>query len=159
MNVHHACTDAHACTHMCTCVGVTPYPHKKFEGQILLEAEIWHIMSLDAKLQIFLSKFEVVVGGGVWHQTPPPPPPPLNFNLTLSQKKSSWSLGVVVGGGGIWTSLQPILAHSTFERMTNVCLHISCDDIIKKSSAKVSSLKLWNSKKMPKHWSLSGNHL
>ena len=147
------------CIHAWGSPPIPPTPTKNLKAQILLEAEIWHIMSLDAKLQIFSSKFEVVVGGclasdpptttpklqldfkskksscslgvvvvgGVWHQTPPPPP--LNFNLTLSQK----SQVVVYGwwwGWGVWTSLQPILAHSTFERMTNVCLHISCDDII-----------------------------
>ena len=34
------------------------------------------------------------------------------------------------GGGGVLTSLQPFLGHSTLKRMSNVCLHISCDDII-----------------------------
>ena len=36
------------------------------------------------------------------------------------------------GGGGcvcLWTSLQPFLGHFTFKRISNVCLHISCDDI------------------------------
>ena len=128
----------HAQTCMHTCVGVTPNPPtptKNLKAQILLEAKIWHIMSLDAKLQIFM-KVWGGGGGGVWHQTSPtttpklqldfkskksscslgvvvggvsgirpPPPPPLNFNLTLSQKKSSWSLGVLVGG--VWHQTPP----------------------------------------------------
>ena len=94
-------------------MGVTPnppYPHKKFEGPNPIEAEIWHIMSLDhtqppgirppppnpiGSYQLgvnltFKSKKSScslgVVVGGVSGIRPPPPPPPLNFNLTLSQK-------------------------------------------------------------------------
>ena len=98
------CSHAHACAHMrgcaCTCVGVTPNPPtptKNLKAQILLEAEIWHIMSLDAKLQIFSSKFEVVVGGGCLASDPPTTTPKLQLDKS---KKSSCSLGVVVGGGG-----------------------------------------------------------
>ena len=94
----------HACTHVWGSSPTPPTSTKNLKAQILLEAEIWHIMSLDAKLQIFSSKFEVVVEGGVWHQTPPPPP--LNFNLTLSPKSQVCSLGVV-GGGGVWHQTPP----------------------------------------------------
>ena len=91
-------------------MGVTPnppYPHKNLKAQILLEAEIWHIMSLDAKLQLDildLENFLIKVwgggeGGGVWHQTPPTTTPKLQ--LDFKSKKSSCSLGVVVGGGGV----------------------------------------------------------
>ena len=62
-------------------------PTKNLKAQILLEAEIWHIMSLDAKLQIFSSKSEVV-GGGVWHQTPSPTTTP-KLQLDFKSKKSS----------------------------------------------------------------------
>ena len=55
--------------------GGHPNPPKNLKAQILLEAEIWHIMSLDAKLQIFLSKFEVV--GGCLASDPPTTTPKL----------------------------------------------------------------------------------
>ena len=92
---------AHVHTHMRTCMGVTPNPPtptKNLKAQILLEAEIWHIMSLDAKLQIFSSKFEVVVGGGCLASDPPTTTPKLQ--LDFKSKKSSCSLGVVVRVGG-----------------------------------------------------------
>ena len=73
-----------------------PTPTNNLKAQILLEAEIWHIMSLDAKLQIFSSKFEVVVGGGCLASDPPTTTPKLQ--LDFKSKKSSCSLGVVVGG-------------------------------------------------------------
>ena len=57
------CMHIHACTHAWGSPPIPPTPTKNLKAQILLEAEIWHIMSLDAKLQIFSSKFEVVVGG------------------------------------------------------------------------------------------------
>ena len=66
------------CMHVCACAHVLgspptpPTPTKNLKAQILLEAKIWHIMSLDAKLQIFSSKFEVVVvGGGCLASDPP----------------------------------------------------------------------------------------
>ena len=64
-------------------------------------------------------------GGGVMscYDIPPPPPPPQN-EIEFR--------GGCGGGGGcvcLWTSLQPFLGHFTFKRITNVCLHISCDDI------------------------------
>ena len=100
------CSHAHLlcmCMHICTCVGVTPNPPtptKNLKAQILLEAEIWHIMSLDAKLQIFSSKFEVVVGGGCLASDPPTTTPKLQ--LDFKSKKSSCSLGVVV-----WHQIPP----------------------------------------------------
>ena len=57
----HMCV--HTCAHAWGSPPIPPTPTKNLKAQILLEAKIWHIMSLDAKLQIFLSKFEVVVGG------------------------------------------------------------------------------------------------
>ena len=71
-------------------------PQKNLKAQILLEAEIWHLMSLDAKLQIFLWKFEVVVGGCLASDPPTTTTPKLQ--LDFKSKKSSCSLGVVVGG-------------------------------------------------------------
>ena len=94
------------CMCMCTCVGVTPNPPtptKNLKAQILLEAKIWHIMSLDAKLQIFSSKFEVVVGGVSGIRPPPTTTPKLQ--LDFKSKKSSCSLGVVVGG--VWHQTPP----------------------------------------------------
>ena len=45
-------------------------------------------------------------GGGVWHQTPPRPPPPQTLTRKFSKsKRSSWSLGVVVGG--VWHQTPP----------------------------------------------------
>ena len=76
--------------------GGHPQPQtKNLKAQILLEAKIWHIMSLDVKLQIFSSKFEVVVGGCL-ASDPPTTTPKLQLNF--KSKKSSCSLGVVVGG-------------------------------------------------------------
>ena len=82
-------------------MGVTPNPPtptKILKAQILLEAKIWHIMSLDAKLQIFSSKLEVVVGGGLASDPPTTTP---KLQLDFKSKKSSCSLGVVVGVGGL----------------------------------------------------------
>ena len=98
MSIMHA--QMHVHMHMCTCMGVTPNPPtptKNLKAQILLEAEIWHIMSLDAKLQIFSSKFEVVVVGGCLASDPPTTTTP-KLQLDFKSKKSSCSLGVVVGG-------------------------------------------------------------
>ena len=52
MHISHACMDVHVCTQMHTCMGITPTPPtptKNLKAHILLEAEIWYIMSLDAK--------------------------------------------------------------------------------------------------------------
>ena len=63
------------------------------------------------------------MGGGVWCQDPPPPPPPPKLQLDFKSKKSSCSLGVVVGGGSehhfnqFWHILH-------LRGWTNVCLHI-----------------------------------
>ena len=86
------CVCIHTCTHAW---GSPPTPPKNLKAQILLEAEIWHIMSLDAKLQIFSSKCEVVVGGGCLASDPPTTTPKLQ--LDFKSKMSSCSLGVVVG--------------------------------------------------------------
>ena len=110
MHVCCACTCTYVHVHTCMCIhawgspSIPPTPTKNLKAQILLEAEIWHIMSLDAKLQIFSSKFEVVVGGGVWHQTPTTTTPKLQ--LDFKSKKSSCSLGVVVVGG-VWHQTPP----------------------------------------------------
>ena len=95
------CSHAHlSCMHVHTCAhawGSPPTPTKNVKAQILLEAEIWHIMSLDAKLQIF-----VKVQGWWWGGLVPDPPPPTTtpkLQLDFKSKKSSCSLGVVVGGG------------------------------------------------------------
>ena len=78
-------------------------------------------------IQNLKSSFGVVVGVGVCHAMTYPPPPPQN------------EIEFRDGGGCVclWTSLQPFLGHFTFKRITNVCLHISCDDIIKKVSVHV----------------------
>ena len=63
MSIMHAQTCMHIHAHVWGSPQTPPTPTKNLKAQILLEAKIWHIMSLDAKLQIFSSKFEVVVGG------------------------------------------------------------------------------------------------
>ena len=63
----------------------------------------------------------LVVVVGVCHAMTYPPPPPQN---EIEFKGGGGC------GGGLWTSLQPFLGHFTLKRITNVCLHISCDDII-----------------------------
>ena len=98
MHVCHACMCAYVYMHEHMC-GYHPQPPptstKNLKAQILLEAEIWHIMSLDAKLQIFSSKFEVV-GGCLASDHPANTTPKLQ--LDFKSKMSSCSLGVVVGG-------------------------------------------------------------
>ena len=67
---------------MHTCMGVTPNPPtptKNLKAQILLEAEIWHIMSLDAKLQIFMKVWGG--GGGGCLVSDPPTTPKLQLDF------------------------------------------------------------------------------
>ena len=113
----------HTCAHVWGLPPTPPTPTKNLKAQILLEAEIWHIMSgLDAKLQIFLSGIRpptttpklqldfkskktscslgVVVHGGLSGIRPPTTTTP-KLQLDFKSKKSSCSLGVVVGVGGL----------------------------------------------------------
>ena len=46
------------------------------------------------------------------------------------------------GGGGSEHHFQPFLGHFTFERMNNVCLHISCD-IKRMNSSKIRTGLWW----------------
>ena len=61
----------------------------------------------------------------------------------LSKTKRS---SCVLGWWGVWTPLEPILGQYTFERMSNVCLHISCDDInsnINHTCHLLATVKIW----------------
>ena len=71
------------------------------------------------------------------HPTPPCPPPPLVskvrhhhyilYSIYIYKVKSS-----LRGWLGVWTffsSLQPLLGHFSFKTMSNVCLHVTRDDI------------------------------
>ena len=48
----HGCACVYVHVHVCGGHPNPPTPTKNLKAQILLEAEIWHIMSLDAKLQL-----------------------------------------------------------------------------------------------------------
>ena len=95
------------CMCVCTCAHVwgspptPPYPHKKFEGPNPIGSrDMAHYVIGCKKFKFSHQSLRWWWGGGVWHQTPPPTTTP-KLQLDFKSKKSSCSLGVVVGVGGL----------------------------------------------------------
>ena len=77
------------------------------------------------------------VFGGVWSTYPPPPPPPLVSKVrhyhysSIYIYKVKLSLRVVVGGGKGGLNITSTTFGTfffSFETMSNICLHVTCDD-------------------------------
>ena len=92
----HTCTYAHV--HMCGGHPQPPYPHKKFEGPNSIGSRDMAHYVIGCKTSNFLIKVWGG-GGGVCLASDPPTTTP-KLQLDFKSKKSSCSLGVVVGGGG-----------------------------------------------------------